>query len=160
MPVASQYRFFADQERRLYKSGMMKQSIDFYRKEIPLDLKPIPLLPFAKVQTRQSMVKWQVNEAHAHLDASKSAGIKQLARTCRSTKFHICLAVLETLIFRSLPDMHGFCIGIADENRHDQKLMNTMGLLLNFLLCIFDAVFQAPNCTKSCKQLARKYMLL
>lgn len=133
LPMTSQYRFFGAQQREHYESGRMQRSIDFHRKSIPRDLQPMPLFPFSKVSTRPPMFRYSLHEAHAWLDPTRSDRIKQLARRCQSTTFHVYLAALQTQVFRLLPNLTDFCIGIADANRLDPKFMGTMGFLLNLL---------------------------
>ncbi|KAJ6024402.1 hypothetical protein N7540_005199 [Penicillium herquei] len=133
MPLASQYRSFGQKQRDDYESGRMQKSIDFQRSALPTDLPPIPLLPFAKVETRPQMLRYGLNTASATLSPAQSAKVKALARQAKSTNFHVYVALLQTQIYRLLPELQEFCIGIADANRLDPKFMGSMGFLLNLL---------------------------
>lgn len=115
----------------------MNQHIEFHRDFIPKDIEPIPLFPFAKVTRRSPMFRYGLHEVHAQLDSARSSRIKQLARSCQSTTFHVYLAALQAQVFRILPELKAFCVGIADANRLDPKFMGTMGFLLNLLPVYF-----------------------
>ncbi|KAF7155441.1 hypothetical protein CNMCM5623_007512 [Aspergillus felis] len=133
LPATSQYRSFAAQQHNDYENGRMQRSIDFHRKTIPADLQPIPLFSFAKVSTRPSTMRYSLHEVQAQLEPARSDRIKQLARQCQSTTFHVYLATLQLQIFRLLPNLTDFCIGLADANRLDPKFIGTVGFLLNLL---------------------------
>ncbi|RHZ43317.1 uncharacterized protein CDV56_101073, partial [Aspergillus thermomutatus] len=133
LPATSQYRSFAAQQHNDYENGRMQRSIDFNRKTIPGHLQPIPLFSFAKVSTRPSTMRYSLHEVQAQLEPARSDRIKQLARQCQSTTFHVYLATLQLQIFRLLPNLMDFCIGLADANCLDPKFMGTIGFLLNLL---------------------------
>ena len=138
LPIESQYRAFAAQQRRDYEEGRMRAAIDYYRSVIPVDIKPIPLFPFAKVQARQTLERYSSQTANFRFEPELASRIKQTARKCRSTSFHVYLAALQALMFRHVPDMNDLFIGIADANRTDKKYMDSLGFFLNLLPLRFD----------------------
>ncbi|KAI0424987.1 hypothetical protein F5Y09DRAFT_347142 [Xylaria sp. FL1042] len=142
----SQYRAFASKQRRDYESGAMRESIEAFRRAIPSDVKPLPLLPFATVSKRQPVYQYELTEAKVKLDKEEGDRIKQFARKCRSTTFHVFMSVLQAQLFQYIPEMDGLCIGMADANRLDHRFMGTMGFLLNLLPLYFS---RSPKGTRA-----------
>lgn len=116
----------------------MKAAIDYYRRVIPADIKPIPLFPFAKVQSQQTLERYSSPKADFRFEHELASRTKQTARKCRSTSFYVYLAALQALMFRHVPDMNDLFIGIADANRTDKKSMGSLGFSLNLLPLRFD----------------------
>lgn len=135
LPAESQYRAFANRQRRDYEAGKMAQSVEYHRSVLPAvkDLQPIELLPFAKTSTRQPLTRYGQHEATFQIEAELANKVRQLARQSKSTSFHVYLAALEALLFRLLPDAKDVFIGIADANRSDKDFMGSMGFFLNLL---------------------------
>jgi len=52
LPEESQYRSYSAAQRVDFQQGKFQEGIDFFRKSIPADAQPIPLLPFSKVRAR------------------------------------------------------------------------------------------------------------
>ena len=138
MTDASQYRTFAAQQRKLYGSGKMSKALDYYRNIIPQDLKPISLLPFAKSQVRPALDRYSTHETRFQIPPALVSKLKQLARSHRSTSFHLYLAALQALVFRMLPDTNEFFMGIADANRFDKNFMSSIGMFFNLLPLRFE----------------------
>jgi hybrid polyketide synthase/nonribosomal peptide synthetase ACE1 len=129
----SQYRHFATHQRQLHESGALQKLIEHYRQVIPADLKPIELFPFAKSKERQASDNYGQHEAKVRLGSAVAAGLRQLARRSSSTSFHVYLSALQALVFSLLPGTDDLFIGIADTNRLDKNLMNSIGFFLNLL---------------------------
>ena len=133
LPEESQYRSFAARQRHSFASGNMEKAVHFYRGLIPTDPQPIPLLLFAKPRSRPILTTYHSNETRMRLDSTLTSAIRQQARSNKSTTFHFYLATLRVLLFGLLPTTTDLSIGIADANRTDKALLNTMGFLLNLL---------------------------
>ncbi|KAF5538673.1 polyketide synthase [Fusarium mexicanum] len=133
LPVESQYRSFALQQRQMYANGDLTKSIEYYRKSFPKDFTPIQLFPFAISPARQFANDYSQHEAKMSIDPELATKVRQLARVNRSTSFHVYLAALELLLFTLLPNAEEVFIGIADANRGDKKFMDSLGFFLNLL---------------------------
>ena len=129
----SQYRSFAAQQKQLYQSGALQETIDHYRQTFPEQFNPIELFPFAESGTRQAALRYSAHEVKLTIASELAAKIRQLARKNRSTSFHVYLAALQALLFRLLPNTDDLFIGIADANRGDKKFMGSIGFFLNLL---------------------------
>ncbi|KAF4416988.1 polyketide synthase [Fusarium acutatum] len=133
LPVESQYRSFALQQRQMYANGDLAQSVDYYQQNFPKEFTPIQLLPFALSPARQFANNYSQHEAKMCIDPELATKVRQLARVNRSTSFHVYLAALELLLFTLLPNAEEVFIGIADANRGDKKFMGSLGFFLNLL---------------------------
>ncbi|KAF7587612.1 hypothetical protein BBP40_006993 [Aspergillus hancockii] len=144
LPPHSQYLEFATQQRRAYESGAMESDLEFFRREIPKNPRPIDLFPFAKISSRMVMEQHKSYRATMRLQPTAAKRVKKVARRLGCTSFHVYLSVLQTLIWRLLPDTDAFFVGISDSNRVDQAFMNTLGCLINILpiKCSRDKVSQ------------------
>ncbi|KAK4176933.1 Nonribosomal peptide synthetase 14 [Triangularia setosa] len=139
LPVESQYRSFAVQQRREYESGRMRGDIEYYQKMIPEPMvEAIPLFSFSKLRARKILDQYGEHRADIRLQSNVTTKIKQLARKNHSTSFHVYLAALQILLFRLLPEVDSLFIGIADANRTDKKFMHSIGFFLNLLPIRFD----------------------
>ncbi|KAF4454157.1 putative polyketide synthase [Fusarium austroafricanum] len=133
LPVESQYRSFAIQQRQMYENGSLNKSIEYYRRNFPKDFTPIKLFPFAITPARQFANDYSQHEAKMSITPDLATKVRQLARVNRSTSFHVYLAALELLLFSLLPNAEEVFIGIADANRGDKKFMGSLGFFLNLL---------------------------
>ncbi|CAG7565352.1 unnamed protein product, partial [Fusarium equiseti] len=133
LPVESQYRTFALQQRKMYDDGDLLKSIEYYRQNFPKEFTPIRLFPFATTASRQLANEYSQHEAKLSIAPDVSAKVRQLARANRSTSFHVYLAALKILLFSLLPGTEELFIGIADANRGDKKFMGSLGFFLNLL---------------------------
>ena len=138
LPAKSQYRAFATQQRKDYEAGQMNTAIEYYRRTISNDLKPIPLFSFATTSTRQTLDAYSLHEAKVTLNPALASRIKALGRKCRATAFHVYLAAFQAFLFRLLPEMDDLFIGIADANRTDKKFLGSLGFFLNLLPLKFE----------------------
>ncbi|KAM0416870.1 hypothetical protein ACHAPD_005807 [Fusarium lateritium] len=133
LPVESQYRSFALQQRKMYEDGDVLKSIEYYRRTFPKEFTPIELLPFATTASRQVANEYSQHEAKLNIPPDISAKVRRVARANRSTSFHVYLAALKILLFSLLPDTDEVFIGIADANRGDKNFMGSLGFFLNLL---------------------------
>lgn len=85
------------------------------------------------------------------LNAHTTKNVKNLARKLHCTNFHAYLAALQALVFRLLPELDRFFVGIADSNRLDSRFIETLGCLVNLLPIGFDRDDQSKfgNAVKS-----------
>ena len=134
-PTASQYRFFANEERPLCASGALTGAMEYYRTLLPAaaDIQPLKLLPYAKITRRRTLTVYKRNEAKIRIPSDLASRVRQLARGSKSTSFHVYLAAMQLLLFQHLPSAQELVIGIADANRSDKQFMNSIGFFLNLL---------------------------
>lgn len=141
LPVESQYRSFASQQRRLHELGGSNQAIQYYRQTLSstaAHLQPIELLPFAKSTTRQPLTRYDQEEVKIEIGADLKARVRNLARKNQSTSFHVYLSALQILLFNLLPsNTQDIFIGMADANRLDRQFMNSAGFFVNLLPLLF-----------------------
>ncbi|KAL9093353.1 MAG: hypothetical protein Q9165_004094 [Trypethelium subeluteriae] len=154
-PTPRQFPDFSKSQRTTFEKGDMNDELRFWRGVFP-DVPPIlPLLPMARVSSRLPMKAFDINQVEHRLDPALAAKVKELCKAQRSTSFHFYLAVFKTLLFRFI-DATDMTIGIADANRNDGNVVDTIGLFLNLLALRFqydssqtfgNAVIEARNKT-------------
>ncbi|KAM0202100.1 hypothetical protein ACHAQI_010959 [Fusarium lateritium] len=138
LPEASQYRTYSALQYKMHEEGQFQKDIDFYRKMTPSNVQPISLLPFSTVKSRKPQDSYNCHRSDIRLDAATTSRIKQIARANQSTNFHLYMAVLQSLLFRLLPDTNEVFIGMADANRSTLDFASTVGMFLNLLTVRFD----------------------
>ncbi|RAL11483.1 lovastatin nonaketide synthase [Aspergillus homomorphus CBS 101889] len=142
LPVESQYRSFASQQRRLHELGGTSESIRYFKETLsPTSayLQPIQLLPFAKSTTRQPLTRYSQEEAKIQIGQDLNDKIRNLARKHKSTSFHVYLGALQVLLFNLLPSSsREIFIGIADANRKNDGFLQSVGFFLNLLPLRFE----------------------
>ncbi|EAQ88739.1 hypothetical protein CHGG_05358 [Chaetomium globosum CBS 148.51] len=134
-PLGPENQFWAATQAQidLQKTGGMKSTLDELRGIIDPNRPPISLFPFAKSPTRPAVSEFAQFEAKATLPPGVVSKLRQVARTNRSTMFHLYLAAIQGLVLRLLPDTDDFFVGIADANRLDRRFIGSLGLFLNLL---------------------------
>lgn len=131
-PVKTQFTDFAIKQRKEVESGKMAKELKFWKSEFPNFPEPLPLFPVAQVSSRRVVEKYDFTEAGGPLDGKTCAQIKDQCRRFKVTTFHFCLAVLKIWLFRFL-EIDDVVIGMADANRTDGNIADTIGFLLNLL---------------------------
>lgn len=127
-----QYPEFALRERQQYESGQWFSEIEFWRREFPDLLEPMPLLPMSKRTSRPIALNYGIVKAEKKLTADLSAKIAQTCRNFKATPYHFHLATLSVLLTR-YAEIEELCIGIGDANRKDPDVRESLGLYLNLL---------------------------
>lgn len=127
-----QYPDFALRERQQYESGQWSSELEFWQKEFPEPLKPMPLLPLSKWSSRPGALNYGTVKAERKISVELSANIKQTCRKFKATPYHFHLATLSALIAR-YAEIEEFCIGLGDANRKDPDVRESLGLHLNLL---------------------------
>lgn len=147
LPVESQYRSFADQQKRLHEIGGTKEAIQYFQKTLsPAGAfeQPIQLLPFATSTARKTLTVYSQEEAKVQIDSDLKAKVRNLGRKHQSTSFHVYLSALQLLLFNLLPEStQDIVIGIADANRGNNNFLHSVGFFLNLLPLRFRR--SAPN---------------
>ncbi|KAJ4294702.1 hypothetical protein N0V88_004936 [Collariella sp. IMI 366227] len=107
-PGVMQYPEFSLREHEEYRLGKWKSELEFWRK----DTKSLP--------------------RRDAFPAELSAVIKATARKFKAGLFAFYLAVLKALIVRYV-DIDDLCIGLADANRRQAEVIESIGLYLNLV---------------------------
>ena len=140
-PVPVPFSDFATRQRRQVTDGSLDADFQFWKdmysiklpsgETKPDFLEPLPLFSLAQ-SPRKRLENYEYEECKLLLDGRTIRQIRAHCRRQRITAFHFFLGVFRTFLFRHL-DIEDLVIGIADANRNDPALDNTMGFLLNLL---------------------------
>ncbi|KAF2268091.1 hypothetical protein CC78DRAFT_565861 [Lojkania enalia] len=140
-PVTMQFTDFAIRQRQQVTDGTLSKDFQFWEDMYSIKLpsgevqpdfpEPLPLFNLAQ-SPRKSLDNYESEESQLVLDARTVRQIKAQCRRHKITTFHFFLGVLRTFLFRHL-DVNDLVIGIADANRTDKSVDNTMGFMLNLL---------------------------
>ncbi|KAK2606646.1 hypothetical protein N8I77_005380 [Diaporthe amygdali] len=95
-------------------------------------LKPLPLMPFAKVRNRKILRTFDVVWHDVIFDVQITKRVKVLGTKLNVTPFHIYLSTLAAFLSRCL-NIDELNIGVMDSNRVDTEDLETFGYFMNFL---------------------------
>ncbi|KAI9753134.1 MAG: putative Hybrid PKS-NRPS biosynthetic cluster [Chaenotheca gracillima] len=127
-----QYPDFSIRQRSQFNEGKWKEELMFWRKEfgdIPL---PLPLLPLSRLTSRSTLTRYSSHVKKIKVSPALSEQIQVTCRKLKATPFHFYLTVFKALLFRFV-DTDDLCIGIADANRNDSDILQSLGCYLNLL---------------------------
>ncbi|KAF3769442.1 hypothetical protein M406DRAFT_20616, partial [Cryphonectria parasitica EP155] len=134
----------ATRQRAAFANGEMDEDIAYWKAVFPDGHPPVlPLLPMAQRSNRLPMARFQVHQVETRLSSDLAARLRDVSKACRSTTFHVYLAVFKAMLFR-FTDAEDLTIGIADANRNDSDSMGTIGLILNLLTLRFQRDLSQP----------------
>ncbi|KAI1115885.1 putative PKS-NRPS protein [Nemania sp. NC0429] len=131
-PGVIQYPDFTIREQREYQTGAWKAEMDFWKREFATLPEPLPLLPLSTKVTRPSTIEYGTTRVERRIPAQLSSVIKQVARKFKGSVFAFYLALLKALVVRNV-DVDQVCIGIADANRRQSEVIESVGLYLNLV---------------------------
>lgn len=127
-----QYSDYSENLRQEISSGSLQNDIDYWKSELAHHPAPLPLLPFSSTKARSPLAEY----SHTSLSRTVPPALaKQIEDTCRRLKanvFHFYLGVFEILLFKLLGTTD-VCIGMADANRWDDRMAESIGMYLNLL---------------------------
>lgn len=138
-PPTLQYADYTDKEYEEVESGVMAKDVSYWEKTLATAPPVLPLLPFAKVQSRRPMTRFAFSSASSRIDPVLNARIKRKCRNFQATAFHFYLTIFNALLFR-FTGIDEVCVGIADSNRSDEERQRTMGCLVNIIPLRFKAL--------------------
>jgi hybrid polyketide synthase / nonribosomal peptide synthetase ACE1 len=124
-----QFVDFSRAQRAAYEKGAMSEELKFWQGVFPDEPPVLPLLPMAQVSSRRPMQSFEVHQVEFRIDPALARRVKATARTQRCTPFHFYLAAFKLMLFL-FTDVEELTIGIADANRNDSDVINTIGMLL------------------------------
>jgi len=127
-----QYSDYSEKLRQEISSSSLQSDIEYWKVELANHPPALPLLPFSSTKTRQPLEEY----SHVSLNRMVPAALaKQIQETCQRLKanvFHFYLGVFEILLFKLLGTAD-VCIGMADANRWDDRVAQSIGMYLNLL---------------------------
>ncbi|KAL2045413.1 hypothetical protein ABVK25_012125 [Lepraria finkii] len=126
-----QYVEFSVEQMRAIKRGDFDDQVMFWKTQHAQLPEVIPLLPIA-VRGRKPMTDYDSHTVSRDTGRSLVARIKSASQALRVTPFHFHLATIQVLLSRFL-DIEDLCIGVADANRTDDSVAETVGFFLNLL---------------------------
>ncbi|KAK7981308.1 hypothetical protein PG988_003546 [Apiospora saccharicola] len=158
-PSPRQFPDYSRAQREAYESGQMAEELQYWRGVFPADQQPpvLPLLPMARTASREAMKIFGVHQVMHRIDADLLTRIKNVCKLRRSTPFHFYLAAYKSMLFR-FTNAKDLTVGIADANRTDRDVNNSIGFFLNLLTLRFrrqdnqqfsEAVSEARDTTYS-----------
>ena len=131
-----QYTDFTLKHQRELSSGAYAERLQYFQDEFREPVAPLPLFPFARVNTRKTLTEYTVRNVVAYVSADVVSALKRASQASRSTSFHFWLSAFQILLYRLL-DTEQMSIGIVDANRSDQTFSNTIGFFLETIPMLF-----------------------
>ncbi|KAL7929276.1 polyketide synthetase [Trichoderma chlorosporum] len=138
-------------------AGKMKSDVTYWREEFENPPAPLPLIPFASVKSRTTMKSYGHTSISRIIEKDLAKEISETCRRLSANIFHFHLGVLEVLLFK-LFNTGDICIGMADANRMDKLISNSIGMYLNLLPLRFSLTEQ-QTFEKVLKETRRKAYL-
>lgn len=129
--IPKQYMDLSVEEQKAIGRGELDKNIEFWMERLTPPPATIPLLPFARVKTRQAAGSYSNNESFKDLGADITQQIKKFSANLNVTPFHFYMAGIQVLLNRLL-GVEDFCIGILDANR-SMESSRTIGFFLNLI---------------------------
>ncbi|KAK5633745.1 hypothetical protein RRF57_009459 [Xylaria bambusicola] len=153
-PGVIQYPDFTIREQYEYRTGAWKSELHFWKKEFATLPEPLPLLPLSTKVTRPSTIEYGTTRVERRIPAQLSSAIKQVSRKFKGSVFAFYLALLKALVIRHV-NVDQVCIGIADANRRQSEVIESVGLYLN-LVPLLVANDPAQPFSESVSEMQRK----
>lgn len=130
--ASKQYVEFSLEQMRAVERGDFDDQVKFWKSQHAQLPEVIPLLPIASARGRKPMRNYDSHTVSRDTGRSLVAKIKSASQTLRVTPFHFYLATIQVLLSKFL-DIEDLCIGVADANRTDDSIAETVGFFLNLL---------------------------
>lgn len=127
-----QYSEYSEKIRHEISSGGLQGEIDYWKTELASPPAPLPLLPFSATKSRTTLTQYSHASATRTLPAALAKKIEETCARLKANVFHFYLGVFEVLLFKLLGTAD-VCIGMADANRWDERVAQSIGMYLNLL---------------------------
>ncbi|KAJ3496326.1 hypothetical protein NLG97_g2739 [Lecanicillium saksenae] len=131
VPPPLQYLDYSTTQREEYVSGKLQPNIRFWCDEFSTFPETLPLHR-SRMSERRPLERYASRVIDFRINNENAERVRQLARSQKSTPFHVCLAAFGVLLHRFL-GVDDVCIGIADSCRRDEHMMTSVGPFLNML---------------------------
>ncbi|KGO48676.1 Acyl transferase/acyl hydrolase/lysophospholipase [Penicillium expansum] len=128
-----QYPDFSLRQLHEYEQGSWSKELSYWRSQFPDLPAPLPLLPLSQRSWRPNSSSFGSHLVDFRMDQALKTQIEQCCRRFKVTPFHFYLAVFRILLFRFTNGIDDMCIGVADGNRKDADVLQSLGLFLNLL---------------------------
>jgi aspyridone synthetase (hybrid polyketide synthase/nonribosomal peptide synthetase) len=132
-----QYIDFSREQLQAAKNGDFESELQFWKEEHSQLPGLIPLLPIARTKTRTALHNYDSHVQSKELSQKLVLKIKRASQKLRATPFHFHLAIIQ-VIFSHFLDIDDLCIGVAEANRTDDDVSETVGFFLNLLPLRFE----------------------
>ena len=135
-PVQTQWSDMIKEQKLAVDNGSLASEVAFWKKQL-IGLhgvpEPLPILPFAKVQTRVPVSTFRLEEVPmVALDPAVVRAVRERCRKLKVTRFHFFMTVLRTMLME-LSGADELCIGMVDAGRSDVRSTKLVGLMANVL---------------------------
>ena len=131
-----QYPDFTTKQIREYETGGWSDELSFWRTQYSNLPEPLPLLPLAGALARPTSGNQEagVHTASFRIPKDLADSIGQVSRQFKVTPFHLYVAVFHLLLYRFTNLVsEDMCIGVADGNRKEADVLQSLGIFLNVL---------------------------
>jgi hybrid polyketide synthase/nonribosomal peptide synthetase ACE1 len=132
-----QYPDFASRQRKEYLDGKWTSYLTYWRKQFPDIPAPLPLLPLSSLRSRLPLTKYESHIIPHRVSSELSSQINDTCKKMKVSAFQFYLTVFRVMIARFV-EIEDFCIGVADANRNDSDVQQSLGCYLNLLPIRFD----------------------
>ncbi|KAK2624902.1 hypothetical protein QTJ16_006095 [Diplocarpon rosae] len=131
-----QYPDYSLKEQQDYLSGAWDDKLNFWADRFDRLPDVLPVLPLAGRLVRPKTPQFGFHTVKIRLDKDMVQKALELCRRMKVSPFHFYLAVFHVLLYRlaslsSEPDIKEVCIGVADGNRSEPGVQQTMGVFVN-----------------------------
>ncbi|RYP38694.1 hypothetical protein DL768_010765 [Monosporascus sp. mg162] len=129
-----QYPDFTLMQLKKHQQGSWSKQLGYWHEQFTDPPSPFPLLPLSRRLSRPEISTFNSYSVEFRLDRTLQDQIEQCCRRLKVTAFHFYLAAFGVLLFRfSDNTARDMCVGVADANRTDADVLQSLGLFLNLL---------------------------
>jgi hybrid polyketide synthase/nonribosomal peptide synthetase ACE1 len=132
-----QYPDFAAKQRQEFINGKWSKELKFWQGQFQTLPPPLPLLPLARSTFHVSLTRYNSNLTSYRVTPELSAQIYDTCKKMKVSPFQFYLTVYKILLTRFV-EVDDLCIGVADANRNDLDVQQSLGCYLNLLPVRFD----------------------
>lgn len=132
-----QYPDFAAKQRHEFAQGRWSKELEFWQRQYQTLPPPLPLLPLARSTSRVSLTRYNSDLTSYRVPPALSSQIYDTCKKIKVSPFQFYLTVYKVLLTRFV-EVDDFCIGVADANRNDLDVQQSLGCYLNLLPVRFD----------------------
>ena len=132
-----QYPDFALRQRKEYMNGEWSSMLRYWRTQFQDIPSPLPLLPVSTLTSRLTLTTYGSHMCSFRVTPNLSAQISNTCKRFKVSPFQFYLTVYKIMISRWV-EVDDLCIGVADANRNESDVQQSLGCYLNLLPIRFD----------------------
>ena len=132
-----QYFDYAVKQREAYENGTWANEVAFWKSQYSILPDPLPLHR-SRVSTRPVLHQYAVHTSKLRVETKLANRIRDVAKKYKATAYHFYLAAFNILLYRFL-GIEDICIGMADANRSEAEMQESIGPYVNLLPLRFMA---------------------